>query len=64
MLGLFLETLPVSYATYFVDETADRQALMDAYDSVILADADPKQALDEAVEKVQKLFDDYWATKQ
>jgi multiple sugar transport system substrate-binding protein len=64
LLAPFLQTLPVSYASYFVDETADRKALMDAYDAVILKNADPKKSLDEAVQKVQKLFDDYWATKK
>ena len=63
-LAPFLQTLPVSYASYFVDETADRQALMDAYDAVVLKNADPKQSLDTAVKTVQKLFDDYWATKK
>ena len=63
LLAPFLQTLPVSYATFFVDEAADRTALMDAYDSVILKNADPKQALDQAVATVQKLFDEYWASK-
>ncbi len=64
VLAPFLQTLPVSYASYFVDEAADRKALMDAYDAVILKNADPKKSLDEATQKVQKLFDDYWATKK
>lgn len=64
VLAPFLQTLPVSYASYFVDEAADRKALLDAYDAVILKNADPKKSLDEATQKVQKLFDDYWATKK
>ena len=64
LLAPFLQTLPVSYASYFVDEAADRKALLDAYDAVILKNADPKKSLDEATQKVQKLFDDYWATKK
>ncbi len=64
LLSPFLQTLPVSYASYFVDETADRKALLDAYDAVILKNADPKKSLDEATQKVQKLFDDYWTTKK
>lgn len=63
-LAPFIETLPVAQASYFVDETADRKALVDAYDSVVLKNTDPKQALDTAVKQVQKLFDDYWATKK
>lgn len=64
LLAPFLQTLPVSYASYFVDEAADRTALMNAYDAVILKNADPKQSLDTAVKTVQKLFDDYWASKK
>lgn len=63
-LAPFINSLPVAQATYFVDETADRKALMDAYDKVILKNEDPKKALDEAVAQVQKLFDDYWAQKK
>lgn len=63
-LAPFINSLPVAQATYFVDETADRKALMDAYDKVILKNEDPKKALDEAVTQVQKLFDDYWAQKK
>ena len=63
-LAPFIETLPVAQASYFVDEAADRKALVDAYDSVVLKNTDPKQALDTAVKQVQKLFDDYWATKK
>lgn len=63
-LAPFLSTLPVAQATYFVDETADRTALVNAYDSVILKGTAPKQALDTAVQQVQKVFDDYWATQK
>lgn len=63
-LAPFIQTLPVAQATYFVDEAADRKALVDAYDSVVLKNVDPKKALDTAVTQVQKLFDDYWATKK
>ncbi len=62
--GPFLQGLPDAGATFFVDETADRKALMDAYDRVILQNQDPKQSLDQAQAQVQKLFDDYWASKK
>jgi multiple sugar transport system substrate-binding protein len=63
-LAPFISTLPVAQATYFVDEAADRKTLVDAYDSVVLKNADPKKALDDAVTQAQKLFDDYWANKK
>jgi multiple sugar transport system substrate-binding protein len=63
-LAPFLAALPNARATYFVDETADRTALMNAYDRVILKGADPKASLDQATKEVQKIFDDYWATKK
>jgi multiple sugar transport system substrate-binding protein len=62
-LGAFAEQLPNAYATFFVNESDDRQALIDAFDAVRLADEDPRAALDEAVAKVQTLFDEYWATR-
>jgi len=64
LLAPFIQSLPFAYATYFVDESADRKALIDAYDKVILKGEDPKKALDAAVAEVQKLFDNYWATKK
>ena len=62
-LGAFAKQLPYAYATFFVNESDDRQALIDAYDAVRLTGEDPRAALDEAVEKVQALFDEYWATQ-
>ncbi len=61
-LAAFIEQMPNAYATFFVDETADRKAVMDAMDSVLLNDADPKVAVQEAQQKVQQLLDDYWAS--
>ncbi len=61
-LGAFAKQLPYAYATFFVNESDDRQALIDAYDTVRLTGEDPRAALDEAVEKVQALFDEFWAT--
>jgi multiple sugar transport system substrate-binding protein len=60
-LGAFVAGLAYAHATFFVDESADRQALIDAYDAVILTDADPAAELDFAVETVQEMFDDFWA---
>lgn len=60
-LGAFAEQLPYAYATFFVNESDDRQALIDAFDAVRLVDEDPRAALDEAVTKVQADFDEFWA---
>jgi len=60
-LGAFAEQLPYAYATFFVNESNDRQALIDAFDAVRLAGEDPRAALDEAVAKVQADFDEFWA---
>lgn len=63
-LAPFINSLPLANATYFVDESADRDALITAYDKVILKNEDPKKALDEATAQVQRLFDQYWAQKK
>ena len=60
-LGAFAAGLPYAHATFFVDESADRQALIDAYDAVKLNGADPAEELDFATETVQGLYDEYWA---
>jgi multiple sugar transport system substrate-binding protein len=60
-LGAFIAGLPYASATFFVNEAADRQAIIDAYDAVILADADPRAELDFAVETVQAMFDEFWS---
>ncbi len=60
-LAPFIEQLPIADSYFYVDEDADRKALMDAIDKVLLNDVDPRQALDEAVEIVQSLLDDFWS---
>ena len=57
----FIEQLPNSISYFYIDETADRKALIDAIDKVVLNDVDPRVALDEAVAEVQKLLDEYWS---
>ena len=61
ILGAFAAGLPYAHATFFVDESVQRQVLIDAYDSVRLADADPCDALNEAAETEQALLDEFWA---
>jgi multiple sugar transport system substrate-binding protein len=52
IIGPFVQQLPYAYSTFFVDEKANRQAIMDAVEAVLLKGEDPKKALDDAVEKV------------
>jgi multiple sugar transport system substrate-binding protein len=63
-LGAFIAGLPYATATFFVNETDDRQAVIDAYDAVILSGADPRAELDFAVERVQEMFDEFWAGRE
>ncbi|MBI1297113.1 extracellular solute-binding protein [bacterium] len=62
-LGAFIAGLPYASATFFVNEADDRQAIIDAYDAVILSGADPRAELDFAVETVQEMFDEFWADR-
>jgi multiple sugar transport system substrate-binding protein len=52
VIAPFIEQLPYAYSTFFVDEKANRQAIQSAVEAVLLQDAEPKQALDTAVEEV------------
>jgi len=59
-LGPFLQSLDYGYATFFVDEAADRQAVLDAVNEVLLNNTPPDQAVKGAADKVQAMLDDYW----
>jgi multiple sugar transport system substrate-binding protein len=59
-LAPFIKQLPVATSYFYIDEAADRIAIVDAVDQVLLNNMEPRKALDEAVQKVQKLLDDYW----
>ncbi|MGI9148879.1 MAG: extracellular solute-binding protein [Chloroflexota bacterium] len=61
-LGPFLQSLDSGYATFFVDEAADRQAVLDAVNEVILNGTAPDQAVKGAADKVQAMLDEYWAS--
>jgi multiple sugar transport system substrate-binding protein len=52
IIGPFVEQLPYAYATFFIDEKANREAIQEAVEAVVLKNEDPKAALDMAVEKV------------
>lgn len=58
----FIESLPYSYATFMVNEADLRQAVLDAFDAVVLTGVDPEVAVQEAQDKVQADMDEYWAT--
>lgn len=60
-LGAFAAGLPYAHATFFVDESQQRQFLMDAYDAVRLTGEDPCTALNEAAALEQELLDQFWA---
>jgi multiple sugar transport system substrate-binding protein len=62
LLGPFAAGLEYAHATFFVDETAQRQTLIDAYDRIRLEGEDVCQALDEAAVEEQALLDEFWAT--
>lgn len=59
-LSPFVKQLSIATSYFYVDEAADRQALVDAVNEVLINNVEPRKALDGAVEKVQKLLDDYW----
>jgi multiple sugar transport system substrate-binding protein len=59
-LGPFLQSLDYGYATFFVDEAADRQAVLDAVNQVLLNNMPPDQAVKGAADTVQAMLDDYW----
>lgn len=56
----FIEMLPYADSYFYVDEAADRQIVCDAIDMVCLEGADPREALDYAVQEAQALLDNYW----
>ena len=62
-LGAFVAGLPYAHSTFFVDESKDRQALIDAYDAVVLTGADPQEELDFAVRDGPGTLDEFWAAK-
>ncbi|MDE2856328.1 MAG: extracellular solute-binding protein [Chloroflexota bacterium] len=64
ILGPFSAGLAYSHATFFVDESAQRQVLIDAFDNVRLGGMDPCDALDEAAAAEQELIDNFWADRE
>lgn len=64
ILGSFAAGLEYANATFFVDESAQRQVLLDAYDFVRLGVMDVCEALDEAAAIEQELLDDFWSERE
>lgn len=60
-LAPFIQQVPSATSYFYVDEAADRTALCNAIDAVVLKGEDPKKALDEATTTAQKVLDDYWS---
>ena len=60
IIGPFVAGLSYSHATFFADESQQRQHLIDAFDLVRLSDVDPCEALAEAAFQEQDLLDDFW----
>ena len=61
--GPFIKGLEYAHATYFVDEVAQRQVWIDAYDKVRLQGLSVKKAVDEAAKAEQKVLDKYYQGK-
>ena len=60
--GAFLRGLEYAHATFFVDESAQRQVMMDAVDKVVLKGIAPETAWKEAAEEEQKVLDNFWSS--
>ena len=58
--GPFIRGLSYSYATDFVNESAQRKVMMDMVDKVALKNVPTKQAVSEAAAEEQKLLDGFY----
>lgn len=61
--GPFIKGLEYAHATYFVDEMAQRQAWIDAYDLVKLEGKTIKEAVDAVAATEQKVLDKFYSDK-
>jgi len=59
--GPFMRALPYSHATFFVDETAQRQIMINAMLRVIREGMPASQSLQIAAAEEQAVLDKYWA---
>ncbi|WP_461367694.1 extracellular solute-binding protein [Candidatus Darwinibacter acetoxidans] len=58
--GPFVRGLEYSHATFFVDETIERELIVEAVDKILLLDAPVKDTLDQLVNDLQKVRDEYF----
>ncbi|UJL47405.1 extracellular solute-binding protein [Virgibacillus sp. NKC19-16] len=63
LYGPFIESLPYANAHFFIDETGERDLVIEAANKVLLEGADPEEAFNELVEATQALYDEYWSDK-
>jgi multiple sugar transport system substrate-binding protein len=63
IFGPFIQGLSYARATFFIDEVAQRQVLVDAVNEVVVNGKSPMQALQEAAAKEQKLLDEFWTKR-
>ncbi|WP_067727643.1 extracellular solute-binding protein [Oceanobacillus damuensis] len=61
--GPFIESLPFANAHFFVDETKERDLVIDAANRVLMEGMDPEEAFNQLVESTQELYDAYWSDK-
>ena len=63
ILGPFITGLGYSYATFFIDESIQRQVFIDAFDLVRLSGMDVCDALNETAAIEQDLLDEFWENR-
>ena len=61
--GPFIQGLAYSRATLFVNETAQREVLVDAVNEVVINNKSPEQALAGAAMREQKILDEFWTKR-
>jgi multiple sugar transport system substrate-binding protein len=61
--GPFVQGLKAAHATFFVDETKERQTISDEIDKILLKNAPIPQTFDELVSQEQAIRDNYFAGK-
>jgi len=64
IFGPFITGLAYSHATFFIDESQQRQNLIDAFDLVRLSGVSPCDALQEAAAMEQDLLDEFWESRE
>ncbi len=60
LYGPFLKGLEYAHITFFVDEAAQRQVMLDAVDRVWLKGVEPQKSFTQAAQEEQKILDSFW----